>query len=160
MEHDPERKDRASRSKTAAQLDAGNALAAVAGEGGVSKAAGGMSMQQHNTHTPPQHRESRAGQTAVEEHLQTHKQLGSFVEVIVPVQKKVLPSKWVYQLKTDAHCRVVRHKVRYVVLGFLQRRGVDYNEVFSPTTRGDQIRLLVGHGAKQTGVPGGCMGGR
>ena len=173
MEHDPERKDRASRSKTAAQLDAGNALAAVAGEGGVSKAAGGMSMQPHDTHTLPQHRESRAGkintapasyraamsgadaqqwQTAVEEHLQTHEQLGSFVEVIVPVQKKVLPSKWVYQLKTDAHGRVVRHKARYVVLGFLQRRGVDYNEVFSPTIRGDQIRLLVRHGAKQTGV--------
>jgi len=34
MEHDPERKDRASRSKTAARLDAGNALAAVAGKGG------------------------------------------------------------------------------------------------------------------------------
>jgi hypothetical protein len=91
-------------------------------------------------------------QTAVEEHLQTHEQLGSFVELIVPVQRKVLPSKWVYQLKTDAHGRVVRHKARYAVLGFLQRRGVDYNEVFSPTIRGDQIRLLIRHGAKQTGV--------
>jgi pyruvate/2-oxoglutarate dehydrogenase complex dihydrolipoamide acyltransferase (E2) component len=36
LEHDPERKDRASASKTAAKRDAGYALAAVSGEGGVS----------------------------------------------------------------------------------------------------------------------------
>jgi hypothetical protein len=39
-----------------------------------------------------------------------------------------------------------------VLLGFLQTYGVDYKEVFSPTIRGEQIRLMVSVGAKMKGM--------
>jgi hypothetical protein len=38
---------------------------------------------------------------------------------------------------------VVKYKVRLVVKGYAQRRGIDYDEVFAPVARLDTIRLLI-----------------
>ena len=38
---------------------------------------------------------------------------------------------------------LVAASARFVVKGFLQRKGVDYNQVFSPVMRGEQWRLMV-----------------
>jgi hypothetical protein len=38
---------------------------------------------------------------------------------------------------------VVRHKARLIVKGYAQRRGIDYDEVFTPVARLDTVRLLI-----------------
>jgi hypothetical protein len=44
-----------------------------------------------------------------------------------------------------------KFKVRFVIQGFRQKKGVDLNEIFSPTVRMDQISLCVAYGAKLLG---------
>lgn len=88
----------------------------------------------------------------MEEHLRGHEELGSFVEEIVPIGRRVIPTKWVYALKTNADGEIVRYKSRFVVKGFMQRQGIDYDQVFSPTIRSEQIRMMIGVGARQTGL--------
>lgn len=52
--------------------------------------------------------------------------------------------KWVYKVKLNPRGEVTRHKSRLVAKGFLQREGIDFDEVFAPVARIKTIRLVVG----------------
>jgi hypothetical protein len=54
-------------------------------------------------------------QAAMDEHSATHVKHGTFIEVQVPLNKKVLPCRWVYSVKTDGEGKVVRFKARTVI---------------------------------------------
>ena len=45
---------------------------------------------------------------------------------------RLIKSKFVFKLKRDWTGKVVKRKSRLVVLGCLQREGVDYEETFAP----------------------------
>ena len=51
--------------------------------------------------------------------------------------------KWVYKVKRDEHGAVVKHKARLVARGFVQRKGIDFEEVFAPIARMESVRLLL-----------------
>jgi hypothetical protein len=51
--------------------------------------------------------------------------------------------KWVSKVKRDEHWTVSKHKARLVVKGYVQRRGINYDEVFMPVARLDSVRLLI-----------------
>ena len=46
-------------------------------------------------------------------------------------------------MKKDAHGAVLKHKARLVAKGYVQRHGVDYDEVFAPVARLESVRLLL-----------------
>jgi hypothetical protein len=48
----------------------------------------------------------------MDEHSATHVKHGTFVEVQVPLTKRVLPCRWVYAVKTDGEGNVIRYKAR------------------------------------------------
>ena len=52
--------------------------------------------------------------------------------------------RWVYKVKANPKGEVIKHKARLVAKGFLQREGIDYEEVFTPVARLETIRLVVG----------------
>jgi len=52
--------------------------------------------------------------------------------------------KWVYKVKWDELGAIVKHKVRLVARGFVQREGIDFEEVFAPVARMESICLLLG----------------
>ena len=56
--------------------------------------------------------------------------------------------KWVFKLKRNEEREVVKHKTRLVAKGYVQKQGVDFEEVFTPVARLESIDLLlaiVGH---------------
>jgi hypothetical protein len=51
--------------------------------------------------------------------------------------------KWVFKVKHDEVGKVMHHKARQVVKGYVQRAGIDFDEVFAPTPRLESVRMLV-----------------
>jgi hypothetical protein len=51
--------------------------------------------------------------------------------------------KWVYKVKCDQLGAIVRHKARLVAKGYIQRQGVDFEEVFVPVARLESVRLML-----------------
>jgi hypothetical protein len=48
-----------------------------------------------------------------------------------PMVKSIISSKWLYKVKHAADDHIEKFKVRFVVRGFFQREGVDYEETFA-----------------------------
>lgn len=63
--------------------------------------------------------------------------------VDLPAGRKAIANKWVFKTKRNAAGEIIRHKARLVVKGFSQRKGIDYQETFSPVVRYDSIRYLI-----------------
>jgi hypothetical protein len=51
----------------------------------------------------------------------------------VPEGRILIPTKWVYDYKTDHQNRIIDHKARLVANGFRQTPGEDFGETYAPT---------------------------
>ena len=51
--------------------------------------------------------------------------------------------KWVYKVKRDEHGAIVKHKARLVARGFVQRMGIDFEEVLASVERMESVQLLL-----------------
>lgn len=80
---------------------------------------------------------------AIEDELKAHKLNETWKEVEKPKGKTLLSTKWVFTIKYKSDNSIERYKARLVARGFEQREGFDFEEVFSPVTRYESIRLLV-----------------
>lgn len=56
---------------------------------------------------------------------------------------RALGVKWVFSVKADKHGVVERFKARLVVKGFMQREGVDFEDVFAPVSRHATLRAFL-----------------
>lgn len=63
----------------------------------------------------------------------------------LPDKANVIDSKWVFKIKQlqSPDGKHSRFKARLCARGYKQQKGIDYNEVFAPTTRYDSIRVLL-----------------
>ncbi|KAL8116457.1 hypothetical protein AgCh_022817 [Apium graveolens] len=66
----------------------------------------------------------------------------------LPSGKKPIRLKLVDKLKRDSNGEVVKHKARLVAKGYVQKKGIDFEEVFAPVTRLETVRLLLAVAAK------------
>ena len=60
-----------------------------------------------------------------------------------PPQANVVSGKWIYRHKFHSDGTLARYKARWVVHGFSQRPGIDYDETFSPVVKPATIRLIL-----------------
>ncbi|KAL9260106.1 Retrovirus-related Pol polyprotein from transposon TNT 1-94-like protein, partial [Drosera capensis] len=51
--------------------------------------------------------------------------------------------KWVFKLKKDSDGQVVKHKVRLVAKGYIQRQDIDFEEVFASIVRLNTVRVIL-----------------
>jgi hypothetical protein len=63
--------------------------------------------------------------------------------VKLPKGKKALKNKWVFRMKTENNSSQPRYKVRLVVKGFGQKKGIDFGEIFSPVVKMSSIRVIL-----------------
>lgn len=60
----------------------------------------------------------------------------------LPPGMKKIGVKWVYKNKLNEKGEVDKYKVWLVVKGYIQKYGIDYDEVFAPVARWDTIRII------------------
>ena len=62
--------------------------------------------------------------------------------VMFPAGKGSLQNKWVYKLKEEDG-RKKRYKARFVVKGFAQKKGIYFDEIFSPVVKMTSIMTIL-----------------
>lgn len=60
-----------------------------------------------------------------------------------PQEARPIGLKWVFKLKRNSDGSINKHKARLVAKGYVQRYGIDYEDVFAPVARIETIRLLI-----------------
>nr|GEX86590.1 hypothetical protein [Tanacetum cinerariifolium] len=87
--------------------------------------------------------ESKKWLDAMNVEMQSMKDNDVWVLVELPPNAKTVGSKWLFKKKTDMDGEIYIFKARFVVKGFTQTYGVDYEETFSPVADIRAIRILI-----------------
>lgn len=80
---------------------------------------------------------------AIEEELRAHEKNCTWEIVPRDPARKTIDSKWVFKVIQSPDGSVRRYKARLCARGFLQEKGVDFEETFSPVVRYDSLRVLL-----------------
>ena len=83
---------------------------------------------------------------AIKEELASLEAFDTFEVVNLPLGKHPVGCKYVFKTKFKPDGSIDKYKVRLVAQGFLQREGIDYNEVFAPVVDSTSISLLLAIG--------------
>lgn len=93
--------------------------------------------------------ESELWLKACQREIATLVSMGVWDEVSLPVGKRSVSSKWVFNRKCDANGAVTKYKARFVVRGFDQREGIDFQEAFAPTARFALLMIMFAVSVKK-----------
>ena len=63
--------------------------------------------------------------------------------VDLPMGVRPIGLKWIFKIKRNADGTITKYKARLVAKGYVQKQGVDYDEVFAPVARIETIRLVI-----------------
>ncbi|GJY61083.1 putative RNA-directed DNA polymerase, partial [Tanacetum coccineum] len=86
----------------------------------------------------------RTGFDAMQDEMKSLYENNTFELMKLPKGKRALKNKWVYKLKTEEYTPRPRYKARLVVKGFSQKKGIDFDEIFSPVMKMGSIRVVLG----------------
>ncbi|GKF08356.1 putative RNA-directed DNA polymerase, partial [Tanacetum coccineum] len=81
---------------------------------------------------------------AMQDEMKSLYENNTFELTKLPKVKRALKNKWVYKLKTEEYTPRPRYKARLVVKGFSQKKGIDFDEIFSPVVKMGSIRVVLG----------------
>ncbi|KAD3066473.1 hypothetical protein E3N88_34353 [Mikania micrantha] len=74
---------------------------------------------------------------------------GTWKLVELPKGQKAIGLKWVFKVKKDGNGEISKYKARIVAKGYVQQKGVDFDEVFAPVAQLETIRLILALAAKE-----------
>jgi hypothetical protein len=76
----------------------------------------------------------------------------------LPLGRRAIGLKWVFNVKRDEHGNIAKHKARLVVKGYAQRCGLDYDEMFAPVARLDSVSAHRSSSSRRLGnTSHGCQ---
>ena len=81
---------------------------------------------------------------AMQDEMKSLHENHSFELVKLPKGKRALKNRWVCIVKQEEHTSQPRYKARLVVKGFSQKKGIDFDEIFSPVVKMSSIRVILG----------------
>jgi hypothetical protein len=84
-----------------------------------------------------------AWRTAMKEELKSIEQNKTWELTALHGGQRPIGLKWVFKLKKDSTGKIVKHKARLVAKGYVQRKGVDFEEVFAPVARMETVKLIL-----------------
>lgn len=88
-------------------------------------------------------KDMKVWRNACEEEIESIKKNRTWTLIDMPVGCKAIGLKWVFKLKRNADGSVNKHKARLVAKGYVQREGIDYEEVFAPVARLEIVCVLL-----------------
>lgn len=86
---------------------------------------------------------------AMKEEMKSIEENKTWSLVDLPAGHSPIGLKWIFKVKRDEHGAVVKHKARLVAKGYVQRPGIDFEEVFAPVARLESVRLLLAYAAQE-----------
>ena len=95
------------------------------------------------------HKDRGSWMKAMQEEMESLPKNNTYELVKLPKGRKALRNKWVYKLKKDGRGDLVKYKARLVVKGFGQKKGIDFDEIFSPIVKLSSIRIILGLATNQ-----------
>ena len=60
-----------------------------------------------------------------------------------PAKQNIIRNRWIFKTRRRVDGTIEKLKARLVAKGFTQIKGVDFSEVFAPTTRLESVRILL-----------------
>ncbi|CAL1403469.1 unnamed protein product [Linum trigynum] len=90
------------------------------------------------------HEDKEEWNKAMQEEMKSLQENHTYDLVKLPKGKRSLKNKWVYKLKTGETSSNPRFRARLVVMGFNQKKGDDFEEIFSPVVKMFSIRVVFG----------------
>ena len=61
----------------------------------------------------------------------------------LPTNHEAIGLKWVFKTKKDAKGEIIKYKARLVAKGYVQKQGIDFDEVYAPVARIETVRLIL-----------------
>jgi hypothetical protein len=80
---------------------------------------------------------------AMEEELKSIRDNDTWSLADLPRDQHAIGLKWMYKVKRNENGAIVKYKARLVAKGYVQRPGIDFEEVFAPVARLESVRLLL-----------------
>jgi len=82
-----------------------------------------------------------------EKELRMLKEMGVYVEEVLPEGRKAIGNRWVFEFKLDPDGGQPTYKGRLVAQGFSQVPFVDYDATFAPVAKSVSVRFVAVHSA-------------
>ncbi|KAL3533340.1 hypothetical protein ACH5RR_006861 [Cinchona calisaya] len=65
--------------------------------------------------------------------------------LVRPLIHPVIGTKWIFRIKLNNKCEIIRNKVRLVVKGYAQEEDIDFDETFAPVVHLESICMFLAY---------------